>query len=714
MTSQRRAPYTREALLPMYAPRSIAVIGASPRAGSFGGRTIENLADYDGNLYPVNAKYEQIAGVSCFASLEALPEVPDLVVLTTPANTVEALLEDCIAAGVPSVMVYASGFSEMATEEGRAAQDRMALRAQEAGIRLLGPNCVGLLNYTSDARITFAGTPQGRLKDGPAIGLICQSGALGFALVQAMERGVGFSHVLSCGNSSDVDVADWVSALADDPDCTAIACAFEGLQDPLKFLKAAQIAWSRNKPLIVYKMATGEEGAAAAMSHTASLAGSETLWDALFERGGAVVVKDFDDLIETAWFFAKAPAPKAVGAAMLSGSGGAAIMSADFAESSAVVMPQPTPQVVARLQDLLPPFVPARNPCDVTAGVINDMDTLLACADALLGDPNYGALLYGYAYAYETATLRQPHLSALAARHGKPVIYVWLTQLLEGPGAVSAEQDPNVMVVRSMRRAFEIIRSWTDRAERRNIKDVTQDTTESTAYANARTHLAGQAGPALGEHASKAILSAYGIDTARECFVTNATEAAEAVVQFDCPVALKIDSADILHKSDAGGVVLNITNGADASRAFDAMISACTTHTPDARIDGVLIQEMVPSGLEILAGFRVAEGFGPVLTFGLGGVLTEVLADTVTTLAPVTFAEAHRLLYRLKGARLLDGYRGAPAIDTAKLAHTIANLSRIAVDFQNELTEFDVNPLICLPDRVVAVDGLAILANAGS
>ena len=702
-----RAPYTRDDLLPLLNPQSIAVIGASARPGSFGGRTIENLAGYDGALYPVNEKYDEIAGHRCYPSLDALPQVPDMAVLTTPAASIEALLEDCIAAGVPAVMIYASGFSEVATDEGRAAQDRIARRAAEAGVRILGPNCVGLLNYTSGARVTFAGTPEGRLSDGPAIGLVCQSGALGFALAQAKERGVAFSHVVSCGNSSDVDVADWVSALATDPSCTAIACAFEGISDPLRFLAAAQTAWDAGKPLIVYKMAVGEEGAAAAMSHTASLAGASDLWEALFDRGGAVSVQDFDALLETAWFFAKAPAAKGDGVAMLSGSGGAAIMSADFAEITGVPMPQPQPAVVDRLKELIPPFVPARNPCDVTAGVINDMDTLLACADALLGDPQYGALIYGYSYAYDTATVRQPHLSELAAKHGKPIMYVWLTQLTEGPGRREAEQDPNVAVVSSMRRGFEIIRAWTARAAR------THPIPDTALTPMARTEvepiLQNATGRALGEMASKAILSAYGIPVPAERRVTDAAEAAEAAQEFNCALVMKVDSPDILHKSDIGGVELNIHGPEEARAAYDRIMIACHKAHPDAQIDGILVQEMVPQGLELIAGFRNAEGFGPVLTVGLGGILTEVLADTATALAPVDTATARSMLRSLRGARLLDGYRGAPPVDIDRVAQAIAALSRLAVDFPDRIAEFDVNPLICLPDRCVAVDGLAVL-----
>jgi acetyl-CoA synthetase len=507
-----------------------------------------------------------------------------------------------------------------------------------------------------------------------------------------------------------------VSALAVVPDCNVIACAFEGLADPLKFKRAADKARQLNKPLIVYKLATGEEGAAAAMSHTASLAGSAQLWQAVFDDAGAVTVLDFDALIETAVFFAKSPLAKADGLAVLSGSGGAAIMAADFAEELGVPIPQPSEPVVNCLRELIPPYVPARNPCDVTAGVINDRDTLIACADALMGDDRYGALIYGYTYAYDTATERLPYLSAVAAKHGKPLIYVWLTQLGEGPGTIEAEQDPNVIVVRSMRRAMEILKKWQDwsawTADRDACTHSEQSAKDPAAEAKCRAQIADlrrDHNGVLGEAASKSLLSHYEIKVTQDRLCTSGDEAAQAAQRIAAPVVMKIDSPDIPHKSDAGGVVLNVQGAGAAQQTYDQIIASVTAAHPSARINGVLVQEMVPQGLEIIAGFRNAPGFGPVITLGLGGVLTEVLDDTATALAPVSAAKARAMLRSLRGARLLSGYRGAPPVDLAALSQTIARLSDMAADLTDEIAECDVNPIIALPDRAVAVDGLVIL-----
>ena len=708
MISERLEPYRRADLRPLYDPRSVAIIGASPRASSFGARTAANLKGFfGGRSFLVNDKYDRIGETACYSSLRALPAVPDLAVATTPAATVEPIIEACIAAGVPSVMLYASGFAEIGTSEAIEIQNRIVRRAREANLRLLGPNCVGLLNYTSGARITFAAIPETRPPVPFAIGLVSQSGALGFALAQAIERGVSLSHVLTSGNSGDVDVADWIAVLAEDPACAVIACAFEGVAHPLKMLAAAERAWENDKPLIVFKLATGETGAAAALSHTGSLAGSNASWRALLARGGAIVVDNFEDLIETAAFFGKVGRPKAQGVAVLAGSGGAAIMGADSAERHGVPLPQPEPRVRAVLEARIPPFGAPRNPCDVTAQVISDSESLMDCADALLSDLNYGALVYGCPYAYAPATERLPHLSALAGRHGKPICAVWLTQYLEGPGSEVIERDPNIAMFRSMDRCFAALAAWTARAERAAHLPV-GFVIDAERKVRADAMLPSQE-TVLSEGETKTLLAAYDIATSRDIAATSADGAAEAARTIGGKVAMKIDSPDIAHKSDAGGVVLGLEGDAAVREAYERIMTACAKAEPAAQLRGVIVQEMVPAGVEIIVGVNNDPLFGPMIVIGLGGVLTELLRDSVTALAPVDEDEALRLLARLRGAAILDGFRGSPPVDRCELARTISRISALACTHRDRLRELDVNPLICRGASVVAVDGLAVI-----
>ncbi len=326
----RRPLYRRAQLERLLNPRSIAIVGASARAGSFGERTQRNLAGFTGSLHLVNTRYDRLGDLPCHPSVSALPEAPDLAVVAAPLEAVEGVVRDCVAAGVGAAVIYAAGFAETGRPERIALQSRVADVAREGGLRLVGPNCIGVLNYASGATVSFAAVPRpARPPGAAAVGIVSQSGNLGFAMAQGVERGVSIARVLACGNSADVDVADCVSALAEDPACAAIACLFEGMADPTRLIEAAEIAWAADKPLVVHKLATGEGGAAAALSHTGSLAGSDAAYRAAFERAGAVLVENYEALLETAAFLAKAPPPRAEGVAVVSSSGGAAFMAAD-------------------------------------------------------------------------------------------------------------------------------------------------------------------------------------------------------------------------------------------------------------------------------------------------------------------------------------------------------------------------------------------------
>jgi len=325
MEYRRTGVYSREQLTRLLHPQSIAVVGASTRAGAFGKTVLANMAHYTGRSYPVNARYTEIEGKQCYPTVADLPEVPDCAVICAPREAVEDIINDCVKAGVGGAIIFASGYSETGKEDRIAQQERLAAIARESGMRIVGPNCIGVVNASLDARITFMDITPIPQPGAKAVGVISQSGALGMALAQGVVRGLSVSHVMTSGNSCDVDMADYVNYLVDDPTCASIACVFEGMSTPERLLLAAENAWKADKPLVIFKMATGEYGAQAAMSHTGSLAGSHESYRAVFRKAGAVVVDDFETLMETAAFFGKAPSsPKAPGAAVIAASGGAA------------------------------------------------------------------------------------------------------------------------------------------------------------------------------------------------------------------------------------------------------------------------------------------------------------------------------------------------------------------------------------------------------
>lgn len=711
MSATSRAVYRHAQMERLFDPASIAVIGASPRPGSFADRTIQALKDYTGRLYLVNARYERIGERACFPSVAALPEVPDCCIVVAAKDAVEEIATDCARAGVGGIMIYASGFAETGREADIAAQQRLAAIGRAAEMRIVGPNCIGMLNFRSKAGVTFMIPPPMEPPLPHAVGLVSQSGALGFSLAQAVMRGVSVSHLLTTGNSSDVDVADCVSFLADDPACAAIGCVFEGMPDPMRFIEAAEIADAANKPLVVFKLGTGAAGAAAAMSHTGSLAGETAAYMAAFDRAGAVVVKDFEALVETCAFLAKAPPPTARGVAVVAVSGGAAIMSADKAEAHGVPLPQPSPPVRAILESRIPDFGSARNPCDVTAQVANDPESLTACAGAMLGEDQYGALIYAQIYSTELSAKRPAELAAIAETSGKPICVVWTTEWLEGFGSKEAEQNPRIGLFRSMDRCFAALAHWHAREARRAAGPRKRTRlSRPEAAAEAAALIAAARDRTLTEREAKAVLAAYGVPVVPETLTQSEDEAVAAAGAFGFPVAMKVESPDLPHKTEAGVIRLRLKDAAEVREAYRAVMANARRHAPGARINGVLVQPMAKPGVEVMVGGRVDPLMGPLIVAGLGGVLVELLRDSALALAPVTREEARAMFERLRGRAALEGFRGAPPADLDRLAEIVVRLSEFMADQRERIAELDVNPLIVAGSEAVAVDALIIRA----
>jgi len=576
---------------------------------------------------------------------------------------------------------------------------------------LLGPNTVGMVNALVGAAITFMDITPVPSPAPRAVGLISQSGALGMALAQAVTRGVSFSHVLTSGNSCDIDMADCVAYLADDPACAVIACLFEGMSEPERLLAAAELAWQADKPLVVYKMATGEEGATAALSHTGSLAGSYAAYRAAFRRAGVVLVEDYESLIPTASFFAKAPKPTAPGVAIVAASGGAAIMAADRAQQHGVPLPQPNPAVRAILEARIPEFGSARNPCDVTAQVINDPNSLIECVEALLAAPEYGALAMPAAYSSEASTRFIPIYDELAGRYGKIICSPWQSEWRDGPGAKEREQARSIALFPTMNSCFAALAAANWRAARRaEGRSESRRLVPPTVKDMAARLIAAVAAPVLTEREAKAALALYGIPFVEERLATDRDGAIVAARQLGFPVALKAQSPDLPHKTEAGVIHLDLKSAAAVGTAYDAILTRIAAQSPAPRLDGVLAQKMVPEGVEVIVGGRVDPLFGPLVVVGLGGVLAEVLNDTALALAPIGPDEAEALLRELRAFRLLQGYRGLSGVELTRLCEIVCRASEFVADQCSLVSEFDLNPLICIGSNITAVDALIVRA----
>ncbi len=708
MQAKRTTVYNRAELTRLLDPASIAVVGASTRAGSFGERVLHNLRHYGGRFYPVNARYETIGDLKCYANVRDLPEVVDCAVITAARENVEEIVLDCVKMGIGGAIIFASGYSETGKDDRIAQQERLAAIARETGIKIVGPNCIGVVNATLDSRITFMDITPIPKPNKNAVGVISQSGALGMALAQAVVRGVSVSHVLTSGNSCDVDMADYVNYLVEDPTCASIACVFEGMATPERLLLAADNAWKANKPLTIFKMATGEQGARAAMSHTGSLAGSHETYRAAFRKYGAVVVDDYEALMETAAFFAKAPPPKARGAAVVAASGGAAIMAADRAEQNGVPMPQPEDATRIVLESRVPEFGSTRNPCDVTAQVLSDPESLGICAGALLNDPQYGVLVSPMTYGSVPSAKRPLVYNDLAIQHAKMACVVWQTEWQDGPGVVEAHQAERVALFRSMNACFSALAAWHWRDDKRAAGEQKVAPTDAAIVEKSKSLIKAATGATVTEREAKEILALYDVPVVGERLTQSADEAAAAATALGFPVVMKVESPDIPHKTEAGVIRLNLRSADEVKAAYAAVMANAAKVTPPARINGVLVQPMVPQGVELVIGARNDPLFGPLIVVGLGGVLIEILKDSALSPAPVTPHEAMGMLQSLKGFKLLEGFRGMEAVNVARLADIVSKVSRFAADNRDLVAELDINPLICAGDRITAVDALIV------
>ena len=708
-----RAVYHREDLRRLIDPQIVAVVGASETRGSFGERTLSNMSAFTGKVYAINPKYRTLLGRPCVPSLADMPESPDCVVLCVARPMVESMIEAAAAVKAGGVIVYASGFAETAKPDRIEAQHRLIELAHRTGVRVVGPNCVGVANTRSGAGLNFMPdyAAMGH-KRGP-IGIVSQSGALGYTVLQGMERGIGFSHYLAAGNSCDVDVCDFISYLAEDDDTRAIICLLEGVKDGDRFLQAARKARDAGKALIAYKTGNSETSSKAAMSHTGTMVGSVIAYRTAFEDTGAIALDNLEAVLETASFFAKTTAPRGGrGVGILSTSGGAAVICADKAEAHGVLLPPLEVKTASALHEVVPDFGSVANPSDLTAEVLKTSETFGFCLDAFVNDSGFSALVIPMIFAHASSSgARAPTIAETAARTDRPLAVVWMNEWYQGPGSELLDADAKVCMFRSADRCFATLRAWFDWHERRKrqpMEAMRKSPGPAEQAARAILSDAMNRGVALSETDSKRILACYGIAIPQEILARDPEHAALAAGRIAGPVAIKIVSPDILHKTEAGGVRLGLSTPEDVREAAKDILASASRYAPQARIDGISVQQMAPPGVEIVLGVKNDRQFGPLIAAGLGGVMVELLGDTAVRLAPVGDQAAHAMLGSLKGHALLTGFRGKARVDVEGLVDTICRLSELAHDLRDVIDQTDVNPVIAASSGVVAADALIV------
>lgn len=706
--------FGRKELTRLINPASIAVIGASESPGSFGARTMENLSTFGGRLFPINPKRNEIFGHKAYPTIEALPEAPDAVVISVPQEQVADLVRRCAAKGIGGAIVYSSGFAELGTEDRTAAQREIAEIAKSTGMRVIGPNCVGIINFASKVGMHFMPKFNEMPIISGGIGLVSQSGGLGYTVIQALQRGIGFSQFLSAGNSSDVDICDLINYLVDDESTSVIACLFEGIRDGERLIEAGRRAFAARKPLIIYKMGRSAISKKAALSHTGTLAGSNAAYDAAFREMGAIVVDNWEEVLETACFFECAGVPQGSGAGVMASSGGAAVISGDKAEEYGVAMPAPQPDTVARLSKLVPDFGSVSNPTDMTAETLKSFDLYSACIKAFADDPSYAVVVVPMLSAQKPITTeRAIHLDSLAAELSKPICLVWFNEWLEGPGSEIYDRSRKISMFRSMGRCMKAIRSWLDyygRAERQVSGEGRLSTVEVKNVAITELAKVGER-YVLSESQSKKLLGLYGVAVNREALTKTADEAVAHAERLGYPVVLKADSPDIPHKTEAGVLRLNLRDADAVRKAYREIEEAVGRLSDPVTVNGIVVQEMVSGGTEMMVGASVDAQFGPLITCGFGGTSVEILRDVQTRRAPVSVTEALDMLRSLRGSGLLFGYRNQAPADVRSLAETVCRISEMISDLREEVAELDVNPIKVSTDRTVAVDALIRLSS---
>ena len=692
----------------MLNPRSIAVVGATPRM-QYGGRFLAAAMQAAGrvNVYPVNPRYEEVQGVRCYPSVSDLPEAPDVVGVVVPYHAVLDTLRESHAKGARSAIVISAGFAERGLEDRRELQVELGRLAQETGMRVSGPNCLGLANLKDD--IWASASSRGAAGLSGPIGLVCQSGASAFGpfLTRAVDEGIGFSYIVSTGNEADLDFCDFARYLLDDNDTRVIAGFIEGFKDGRKFLEVARLAAERGKPIVLIKIGRSELGARAAGSHTAALTGVDAVYDAAFAQYGVIRVQDYDDLLQVSNLLARCPRPPRRGVAVVSHSGGISSLTADMFGQAGLDLPPLSDHARDGINGILKGFGWAANPSDVT-GFANS-DDFPAIMSFMADDENVGTLVVASAGADAQAA----QVIAQRDASDKPVAFLWTGTRAAASGLPLLRQAgiPVFYVPDKLAAGVRYLNDYHDWREQRLARGFADTPALTDAQSRAAAKLAGSG--ALSEYDSKALLAAFGVPVTQDEPAGDADAAVAAADRIGYPAAMKVDSADILHKTEADAIRLNLGDAAAVRAAFDEITANARRYAPEARIDGVTVQEMVSGGVETIVGISYDAQLGPVLLFGIGGVMVEVYNDVALRLCPIIRDDALDLIGEVKGARLLQGFRGAPAGDVDALADVLVRVSQMAAQLEGSLAELDINPLIVLPAGrgVKAVDALAVRAS---
>jgi acetyltransferase len=696
----------------VFHPRSVAVIGASERPNSVGHSVLWNLTahPFGGVVYPVNPKHHELLGLACYARIGDVPAQVDLAVIATPAPSVPEIVGACGAAGVKAAIVLSAGFRETGAEGLRLEQQ---LRAQAAisGMRIVGPNCLGVMSPLSGLNATFANV----VAQPGSVAFVSQSGALGTAVLDwSVAQNVGFSQFVSVGSMLDVGWSDLIEYLGDDPETKSIVLYMESIGEPAAFLSAARTV-AGAKPIVVLKAGRTLAAAKAAASHTGALTGNDDVYDAVFERSGVLRVTSIEDLFSVADALGKQPRPRGRRLTIVTNAGGAGVLATDALIEGGGDLTTISPATVAALNELLPAHWSQQNPIDVLGDA--DAERYGRALEIATSDPGGDAVLAIFApQAIADAKQVAERVRAVARASAKTMLACWMGGADVAAGATLLEQAgiPSFAYPDAAARTFNAL--WRYDA---NLQALYETPTPQVGPVPERSTVRAAIDAALAagrtllsESESKALLAAYGIPVLPAVSAASAGDAVAAAHRIGYPVAVKLHSLTVTHKSEVGGVRLNVTSDDEVARAFNEIAEATTAAAGAHAFSGVVVEPMAPTGgYELIVGSSVEPGFGPVVLFGLGGVLVEILRDRAFALPPLTTTLAKRLMEGTRIFSAFRGVRGRPPVDVAALAQVLVRFADLVVE-QPRIREIEINPLVAAGGQLVAVDARVVLVDA--
>jgi acetyltransferase len=680
----------------IFYPKSIAVVGASSRPGTVGNDIFKNLlfTNFTGTVYPVNPKAKSILGVKAYPTLTDIPDQVDQAILIVPAAAILSVVDEAIAKGIKGLVVISAGFKEIG-KEGAALEIQLRDKVRKAGIPLIGPNCLGVIN--TDPKVSMNGAFGRKMPAVGKVAFLSQSGALCCSVLDyAEDRQVGFSKFVSVGNKSDVSEVDLLAYLADDPLTSVITMYLEDIGDGKRFIEtASDIFWRTKKPILCLKSGRSPEGAKAVSSHTGSLAGSDAVYDALFKQSGVQRVDTIADLFDLAAFYTTQPLPRGNRVAIITNAGGPGIMATDAAVRYGLKLAEISEATKTTLKPFLPPTASLRNPVDVIGDA--HADRYEAAVREVMKDPGVDM---GIVILTPQSTTEPKETGEVISRAmqgtNKPIVASFMGARDVAPG-VHALRDAGIPTYTIPEDGMKSLAAAHLLVTTQELGDRTVPTFKDIDSAKAAKLIAdqlkGEDKKYLTQADCREIFACYGMPLLKSGIAKNADEAAKIVDSFGTAVVMKVMSADVVHKFDAGGVILNVRGGAAAKETYQKILTNVEKAVPGAKVDGILIEEMARKGVEVILGCNRDDRFGPMLMFGLGGTMVEVLKDVSFRLAPMWKISAEKMVRQIHAFKVLDGFRGAPPSDVDAIVETLLRLSAMVCNHP-EIAELDINPLI--------------------